>query len=140
MSTKERLIQAVLFELIALIIFIPLAIFVTGKGAASMTALSVILSLIAMAWNYIFNLQFDKIFGHNRLSRSFKMRLLHGLCFEIGMVTISFPVLMWVLGFDFWTVLAMDFGAVIFFLIYAIAFNWVYDVLRGKMANAESVI
>jgi uncharacterized membrane protein len=139
MSTKERIFQSILFELIALLIFVPLAIFFTNKGVAAMTFMSVLLSLIAMLWNYVYNLKFDQYFGTNRLSRSLKMRIGHGLGFELGMVITSFPIMMWILNTDFWTVLALDFGAVVFFLVYAIMFNWVYDLARHYFTTAKAV-
>lgn len=132
MSVTERLVHTILFELIALAILIPVAMFVTESGAGPMTILSVLLSLIAMAWNYIYNWGFDHTFGSNRVSRSFKMRLVHGAGFEIGMVITSFPVLMWMLDFSFLTVLMMDLGVVLFFFIYAVIFNWVYDLIRSE--------
>ena len=33
---------------------------------------------------------------------------------------------------SFWTVLVVDIGAVIFFIIYAIAYNWAYDIIKDK--------
>ena len=97
-----------------------------------MTGLAVTISLIAMAWNYLFNLGFDRVYGSDRLSRTLMMRIGHGIAFEIGMLVFSFPVIMWVLQLDFWTVLVLDFGAVLFFLVYAVIFNWVYDIVRAR--------
>lgn len=37
---------------------------------------------------------------------------------------------MWAPQLDFWTVLMMGIGVVVFATLYAIGFNWVYDVLR----------
>ncbi|MGO1121061.1 PACE efflux transporter [Rhodovibrionaceae bacterium A322] len=137
MSLKERVLHMVLFEGVALLLFVPLAMFATGEGAALMTGLSVTLSLIAMVWNFVYNWGFDAVFGYDRLSRTLMMRLAHGLLFEVGMICTSLPLLMYVLKEDFWTVLALDVGAIVFFLIYAVIFNWVYDVLRYRLRLAE---
>ncbi len=133
MSTFERVIHALLFEVIALILFTLVGVFVTDKGLAEMTGLAVALSLIAMAWNFLYNLLFDKVYGTDRLARTFNMRITHGLGFELGMVVLTFPVMMYVLQQSFLEVLLLDMGAVVFFLVYAISFNWAYDVLRASL-------
>lgn len=133
MNTKERIFHSVLFEAIALIFVITAATVFTDAGAKSATGLAVGLSLIAMCWNYIYNLGFDRIFGQNRIERTFKMRIGHGLGFELGMIFATLPLMMWVLKLDFWTVFVMDIGVVIFFLIYAIVYNWAYDLIRERI-------
>lgn len=136
MKTKERIFHSVLFEAIALVFVMAAATIFTDAGAKSVTGLAIGLSLIAMCWNYVYNLGFDRIFGHNRIERSFKMRLNHGLGFELGMMFATLPFMMWVLQLDFWTVLVMDLAVIFFFLIYSIAYNWCYDLIRERiMAN-----
>jgi len=137
MSHKERMLHMVLFESIALIIMATLATLITGHDAAKMAGLAVTLSLIAMGWNYIFNYGYDKVFGADRTTRTVKTRIMHGLGFELGLTLISLPVLMWVLQLDFWTVLMMDIGLVVFFVLYAIAFNWLYDIIRQRIGLIE---
>ncbi|GIU17286.1 membrane protein [Shewanella sp. c952] len=144
MNVKERILHSVLFEAIALVFVITAAIVFTDTEAKSATGLAVGLSLIAMVWNYIYNLGFDRIFGQNRIKRSIKMRLGHGLGFELGMIVATLPLMMWVLQLDFWTVFIMDLGVVIFFLVYAIIYNWAYDVIRerffsSRVANSNTI-
>lgn len=140
MNTKERIFHSVLFEAIALVFVITAATVFTDAGAKSATGLAVGLSLIAMCWNYIYNLGFDRIFGYNRIERTFKMRIGHGLGFELGMIFATLPLMMWVLQLDFWTVFVMDIGVVIFFLVYAIVYNWCYDLLRERIINSRAEI
>lgn len=140
MSVKDRLLHMILFEAIALLLFVPLAMLVTGSGAVRMTALSVLLSLIAMAWNYVYNWGFDRLFGEERIKRGLALRIVHGVCFELGMIAATFPVIMGMLGYDFLTTLALNIGAVAFFLVYAVIFNWVYDVVRDARIRAAARI
>ncbi|ABV38347.1 conserved hypothetical membrane protein [Shewanella sediminis HAW-EB3] len=140
MNTKERIFHSVLFEAIALVFVITAATVFTDAGAKSATGLAVGLSLIAMCWNYIYNLGFDRIFGYNRIERTFKMRIGHGLGFELGMIFATLPLMMWVLQLDFWTVFVMDIGVVIFFLVYAIVYNWCYDLLRERIICSRAEI
>ncbi|WP_019275394.1 PACE efflux transporter [Vibrio coralliilyticus] len=137
MSHKERILHMVLFELVALILMATLATLITGNGAGKMAGLAIALSLIAMGWNYIYNYGYDKVFGADRSKRTAKVRILHGLGFELGMMIISFPVLMWTLQLGFWSVLVMDIGVVIFFVLYSIGFNWVYDTIRQRITTQQ---
>ncbi|PMG48958.1 PACE efflux transporter [Shewanella sp. 10N.286.52.B9] len=138
MNTKERIFHSVLFEAIALAFVIGAASLFTDAGPKSATGLAVGLSLIAMSWNYAYNLGFDHIFGHNRIKRTLKMRLGHGLGFEFGLIFATQPFMMWVLQLDFWTVFMMNIGVVVFFLIYAIIYNWCYDQLRARIVSARA--
>tara|TARA_B110000196_G_scaffold319827_1_gene339172 strand:- start:84 stop:500 length:417 start_codon:yes stop_codon:yes gene_type:complete len=133
MSFKERIFHALLFEVIALILLTLIAVVITGNDVAKMSGLAIMLSLIAMLWNFIFNILFDKIYGEDRNSRKLWLRIQHGFWFELGMLVFSFPVIMWVLQLDLLSVFLMDIGAMIFFLLYAIAFNWIYDITRARL-------
>ncbi|MEZ9338647.1 PACE efflux transporter [Vibrio splendidus] len=139
MSHKERMLHMVLFELVALVLMAGLATYIVGGGAVKMAGLAVSLSLIAMGWNYVYNYGYDKIYGADRSKRTKKTRILHGLGFELGLMLVSFPLLTWVLQLDFWTVLVMDTGIVIFFVLYAIAFNWAYDSVRDQLVAKGKV-
>ena len=129
----------VLFEVFALIMMAGLATYITGNGAGEMAGLALAMSLIAMAWNYVYNYGYDKTFGADRTKRTKKTRVLHGLGFELGLMTVTLPVLMWVLKLDFLTVLIMDIGLVIFFVLYAIGFNWAYDSVRDYFVTQGKV-
>ena len=139
MSHKERMLHMVLFELAALILMAVAATYIVGGGTVKMAGLALSLSLIAMTWNYVYNYGYDKIYGADRSKRTKKTRVLHGLGFELGLMLVTFPLLMWVLQLDFWTVLVMDIGIVIFFVLYAIAFNWVYDSIRAQLVARGKV-
>lgn len=130
MSLKERIFHALLFELVALILLTLLAVMITGNDITKMSGLAITLSMIAIVWDFIFNILFDKIYGENRINRTLSQRIQHGFGFELGMLVFSFPVIMWVLQLGLLDTFLMDIGAMAFFLLYAIAFNWIYDVTR----------
>lgn len=138
MSFKERVFHALLFEVIALILLTLIAVFITGNDVSQMSGLAIMLSLIAMLWNFIFNILFDKIYGEDRSSRTLWLRMQHGFWFELGMLVFSFPVMMWVLQLDLLSVFILDIGVMIFFLVYAIAFNWIYDISRARITKTHT--
>ena len=137
MTTKDRIVHVLLFEGIALLLFVPLAMLLTQEGAAKMTWLSVMLSIIAMIWNYLYNLLVDWMYGENRAARGFLMRIGHSIGFEFGMFVLSFPILVLMLNETFLTVLWMDFGVFIFFFFYTIIFNWIYDLQFQKRRQRQ---
>ncbi|KLV07259.1 membrane protein [Photobacterium aquae] len=137
MTTKERILHSILFEVFALLILMGLASIFTQHNPAVVGGLSVAMSLIAMTWNYIYNLLFDRAFGTDRLSRKLGLRIIHGIGFEGGLLFVSVPVLMWVLKMDFWSVLILDLGLVAFFLLYAIIYNWLYDHIRARFFTKQ---
>ena len=134
MSTQERIFHSILFEVIALSLLIPLGSFFSGFDMGSVTGLAVVLSLTAMCWNYVYNIIFDKYFGTNRIERSFPMRMGHATVFELGLLIVTLPIIMWMLDMDFITALILDIGMIIFFIIYAIVYNWCYDITKHKLA------
>lgn len=135
MSFKERLLHTLLFEGIALATFVPLATMLTGHETHLMLGVSVTMTVIAMLWNLVYNWGFDHMVGHDRLARGLRLRVLHSLLFEVGLLTVSLPLLMVILGIGFWAALLFDVAAVIYFLIYTVVFNWAYDHLRDPLLN-----
>ncbi|WP_019614312.1 PACE efflux transporter [Psychromonas ossibalaenae] len=136
MSIKERIFHSILFEVIALIILISLSKAFTDHNPATVSGLAISLSLTAMLWNYVYNLGFDKIFGAERLSRGVVKRLGHGVGFEIGLLTVSMPMIMWVLDRDFISVFMINIGLSLFFVVYAVIYNWSYDTIRENFKPA----
>jgi len=56
------------------------------------------------------------------------------------MIFATLPLMMWVLKLDFWTVFVMDIGVVIFFLVYAIVYNWAYDLIRERILCSRAEV
>ena len=136
MSTKERIFHSLLFEVIALILLIPLGSLISNIDMKSMTGLAIGLSLTAMFWNYVYNLIFDKYFGGNRIDRSLVMRIGHAIGFEFGLLIVTLPAIMWVLNIGFINALILDMGMLIFFIVFAMMFNWCYDLAKHQLVSS----
>lgn len=135
MSTHERIFHSLLFEIIALSLLIPFGSLLSNIEMTSMIGLAVGLSLTAMCWNYVYNLIFDKYFGTNRIDRSLTMRIGHAMAFELGLLIFTLPVIMWMLNMDFISALILDMGMIIFFLVFAITYNWCYDLAKHQFTS-----
>lgn len=127
-TTKDRIRHTLLFEGIALLLTVLIAPLLLDHSPLSLGALALILSLIAMSWNYLYNLLFDKWqAGIPPQHRSIKMRVLHAAGFEGGLVLIGLPLIAWWLQIGLWQALITDIGFSIAFMCYALVFNWGYD-------------
>lgn len=133
MSNRERVFHAVLFELLAIVLTIGLMAMLTEYSPVSLSELIVLISLIAMVWNFLFNKLFDHFFQGPRLSRGFRLRLFHTFCFEFGLLCFTLPLVVWVLHIGWWEALTLDIGMTLFIVLYTLVFNWCYDYLRERV-------
>ena len=127
MNTLERIFQALIFEMIALFIIVPASVYFGRFATGKMAIVGIGSSIFAMLWNYIYNIVFDKIAGHNRKDRSLLTRVTHACGFELGMVVITLPMLAWYLNITWLAAAALEAGFLVFILIYTYIFNVLYD-------------
>ncbi|MBB1437788.1 PACE efflux transporter [Shewanella sp. SG41-4] len=130
MQRRERVFHAVSFELIAMAIMVPASAILIEKNPVDMLLVSIGLTLFAVLWNYVYNLQFDKWVGPNRVDRKIGMRILHTLGFEGGMLLVTIPAVSWYLSLSLLDTLVLEAGVLSFILIYTGVFNWLYDVYQ----------
>jgi uncharacterized membrane protein len=132
MSNIERIFHSILFEVFALIIGVTLAAFFIDHDKTVLTGLGIVFSIIAMVWNYFYNKVFDYYFTQERITRGLKVRVMHALLFEFGLMVATTPIIMWALNLDLLSALLIDVSAAVFFTAYALFFNWCYDHLRHQ--------
>lgn len=126
----ERAFHAVLFEVTAILISAPLLVGVMGISLSDAGMLTVFVSLIAMLWNLVFNILFDRALRYWQLVRSLKVRVVHAMAFELGLLLMVVPLAAWWLDVSLLEAFVLDIGLILFFLPYSLIFNWVYDSLR----------
>jgi uncharacterized membrane protein len=125
---SARLLHALLFEGIAVLIATPSLAWLMERPLAHMGALTAAFSAIAMIWNLLFNLGFDRLQQRLGFNRGLSARLLHALGFEGGLIVLLVPLAAWWLSISLWQALLLDLGLILFFLPYTLAFNWLYDL------------
>lgn len=130
-TVQDRIRHAVSFELIALIIITPAAAWGYDLPMHEIGVVAVVSATIAMVWNYVYNLMFDHAMkrhvGH--LRKTPKLRVLHAVAFEFGLLLALAPYIAWQLQVGLMQALVMDLSFSAFYLVYAFAFNWAYDVI-----------
>ncbi|PKR55882.1 PACE efflux transporter [Thalassospira marina] len=136
-TTLDRIRHAVSFEIIGLLIVIPLGGWVFDFGMNEIGVVAIVSATIAMLWNYVFNLVFDHIMrafcGHT--GKSLVLRVFHAIAFEAGLLTVLMPFIAWYLDVSLWRAFTMDVSFSAFYLVFAFAFNWAYDVIFPIPAN-----
>jgi uncharacterized membrane protein len=129
-SFAERCFQAVTFEVLAIIISAPLLVWLMGVPIAHAGLLTLMISLLAMTWNVIFNALFERIEKRLGLVRTFRVRAAHAVGFEAGLIVTVVPLAAWWLDISLLDAFLLDIGVVLFFLPYTFLFNLGYDKLR----------
>ncbi|MBA6116681.1 multidrug/biocide efflux PACE transporter [Pseudomonas putida] len=126
-SFTERLVHAVGYEAFAVLLCAPLLSWVMGKSLATAGSLAVILSLIAMVWNMLYNALVDRCVSTPRIRWKASTRFAHGLGFEAGLVVWCLPVAAWMLEISLWQALLVELGFFVIILPYTVVYNWAFD-------------
>ncbi len=135
----RRVLQALLYEAIAIAVVGPALSVAFDKSPTSTLGLAVVLSSIALTWNYVFNWLFERWESRQSVrGRSFVRRLAHGAGFEGGLVIILLPVMSLWLDISPTAALVANLGLLAFFFFYAIAFTWCFDRVFGLPASAQA--
>ncbi|WP_313704359.1 PACE efflux transporter [Massilia sp.] len=126
---RERVCHALLFEAVALAIFIPGSALVFNQPMQHMGVIGVVSATIATLWNFVFNVMFDRAMLRLRgsVQKTMAIRVAHTFLFEAGLVVMLIPMIAWYLGIGLWAALLMDIAIVIFYLVYGFLFNIAYD-------------
>ncbi|MBB3221251.1 PACE efflux transporter [Pseudoduganella umbonata] len=134
----DRVRHALLFEAVALAIFIPGSAVVFGQPVKAMGVIGIASATIATLWNFAFNLGFDRAMRYLRGSvhKSLAIRVVHTLLFEAGLVILLIPLIAWYLRIGLWQALLMDMAIVVFYLGYGFLFNLAYDRIFPVAAPA----
>lgn len=136
---NRRILQAILYEVFAIAFVGPLLSVAFTKPAASTFALAVVLSTIALTWNYVFNWIFERWESRQTVrGRSFARRLAHGAGFEGGLAVLLIPVMSLGLGISPLEAFVANLGLLAFFFVYAIVFTWAFDRVFGLPASAAA--
>jgi len=130
-TTPDRIRHALSFEIIGLLIVTPLGAWAFATPMHEIGVVAVVSATIATGWNYVFNLIFDHAMLRVRgdVRKTPAIRVLHALSFEAGLLLVLLPFIAWYLGVTLVQAFLMDVTFAAFYLVYAFAFNWLYDLV-----------
>jgi uncharacterized membrane protein len=134
----RRVVYALLFEAIGLVITTLGLLAVSGRDAATAGGAAFGSMLIALAFNYVFNWGFEAWERRQPVKgRPLRRRILHGVLFEGGLMLILVPFLAWWMAIGLWQALVADAGLIAFFAVYTLGFTWAFDRIFGLPASAR---
>ncbi|WP_458792526.1 PACE efflux transporter [Yoonia sp. MH D7] len=128
-TTRDRIRHALCFEIIGLLLIVPLGSMGFGMDMHDIGVIAIAAATIATLWNYLYNLLFDRAMKRWRGSvhKTIASRVLHAVLFELGLLLATLPLIAYYLGIGLWQAFVMDVAFIVFYLIYAFVYNWVYD-------------
>lgn len=132
-SLRERALQALGFELLAIALSTPLLAWAMDAHWQTMGVITVATCVIALIWNVLYNRTFDWLLQRMGRVKTASVRLVHALLFEGGLVVFCVPFAAWWLSISLWQALLMEIGLLLFFLPYTYLYHWAYDSLRGPV-------
>ena len=134
----RRVLQAVLYEVFAVAFVGPVLGLLFDRPQSSTLLLAVVLSAIALCWNYLFNAGFEHWESRQAVKgRSPARRLAHGIGFEGGLAVLLVPVMALWLEIPAWAAFVANLGLLAFFFVYAIVFTWAFDRVFGLPQSAR---
>lgn len=130
-SLPDRLRQIALFEIGGLLLITPPFAWLSGVPATESLGLLAVLALMAAVWNGAYNTACDwfegRLTGRTADRRPFRLRCLHAVGFETGLLLMTLPVIVWWTGMGWVDALVADIGLAASYTVYALVFNLGYD-------------
>ena len=130
-SPLDRLRHALSFEIIGLILIVPLGAFAFGMPMHDIGVVGVASATLAALWNMAYNYIFDHIMQRlfATTEKAMPSRVVHAVLFELGLLIVLLPFIAWYLGISLVQALVMDISFALFYMVYALGFNWAYDMV-----------
>lgn len=128
-SSMDRLRHALSFEIIALFLITPLGAVIFDMPMHAIGLVGLVGATIATLWNMLFNYGFDRALHRLRgtTRKTALARVVHAVSFELGLLAILMPFIAWYLAIPLWQAFVMDLSFALFYMVYALVFNWAYD-------------
>lgn len=128
----DRLRYALLFEGILVVALSVALALLFDRSLLEMSGLSIALSLIALAINFIYNYVFDKLDvrrGRVPTERTVGWRIVHAVGFEATLVLVNLPLFILWMDWSIWQALLFDVTAMAAIVVYTYFFTLAYDHL-----------
>lgn len=130
--SKRRLIHAISYEVILLVIIAIALSFIFSMPLEVTGILGVIMAIISVIWNMIFNHYFEKVEHKYQWKRTIPVRILHAIGFEGGLMLATIPIIAYMMKMSFIDALILDFGLTMCILVYTFIFQWCYDMVEER--------
>ncbi len=125
---KRKIVFVTAYEVIGWLISALALAFLSGNSAETTGPLALVITTIAVSWNFIFNTAFEYWESKQKSRiRTFRRRFVHAILFQLTLVIFLIPLIAWWLSISLLQALILDFALIIFIPIYTFFFNWAFD-------------
>jgi uncharacterized membrane protein len=129
-GVKRKLVYVSLYEVIGMTF--------SALGLALLSGpLAVIITTIAVTWNFIYTSLFEhwESLQQSR-TRTVKRRIAHAVGFQLTLIVFLIPLIAWWMNISLVQAFLLDLALIIFIPCYTFAFNWLFDRIFGLPASA----
>ncbi|CAI0907057.1 PACE efflux transporter [Serratia entomophila] len=136
-GVKRKLVYVTAYEIIGMTISALGLALLSGHAPSSTGPLAVVITSIAVSWNFIYNYLFEGWESRQASrTRTLKRRVLHAVGFQLTLVVFLIPLIAWWMGITLWQALLLDMALIVIIPCYTFLFNWAFDKLFGLPASA----
>ncbi|ENU42073.1 PACE efflux transporter [Acinetobacter seifertii] len=135
---KRRIVYVSSYEVIGMVISSVGLALLAGDSVEHTGPLSVMITTIAVTWNFIYNILYEKWEARqDSKSRTVKRRIVHAIGFQITLVIFLIPLIAWWMDISLVAAFWLDVAFIIIIPIYTFIFNWTFDKLFGLPVSAQ---
>ena len=134
--SKRRIVHALSYEIILLVIIALALSFIFEMPLEVTGVLGIFMAVTSVIWNMIFNHYFEKFEAKHQLKRTVRVRILHAIGFEGGLMLATIPMVAYAMNMSLWQAIVLDFSLTLCILVYTFIFQWCYDLIEAKMGYA----
>ncbi len=91
------------------------------------------MAVTSVLWNMLFNHYFEKFEAQHQLRRTFKIRVLHAIGFEGGLMLATIPMVAYALEISLLQAILIDLLMTLSILLYTFIFQYCYDHIRSEI-------
>lgn len=115
-SLQDRIRHALSFEIIGLLLVIPLGALLFGMPMEDIGVVGLVSATLATIWNYVYNLGFDHAMQRLKGTtlKTPAIRVGHAVLFELGLLIVLMPFIAWYLNISLAHALVMDISFALF--------------------------
>ena len=134
--SKRRIVHALNYEIILLVIIALALSFIFELPLEVTGVLGIFMAVTSVIWNMVFNHYFEKFEAKHQLKRTVRVRILHAIGFEGGLMLATIPMVAYAMNMSLWQAIVLDFSLTLCILVYTFIFQWCYDLIEAKMGYA----
>lgn len=129
---KRRLTYVAGYEVLGISISTAGLALLGDSSAHTTLPLAIVITLIAVSWNFVYNLMFEA-WERTRASRerTLMRRVLHAIGFQLTLVVYLIPLIAWWMGISLLDALILDLALIVIIPCYTFVYAWAFDRIFG---------